>query len=351
MSSDSQYIDQTFRRSVYLERLKQSLVNEFGLTLNQINKVLDKLDVDNLTVKQLDKALVTLDKQLAKHLGVFADNYRDKLRDIFADCVDFEVKSLNNAYDVGIAPLSTEVVAVAATQALIKPLFLQGAEGVILDDLIKNFTENEVKRIKQVVRAGHFEGLTNQQLVQKIRGTRSSKFKDGVLQTTTRNAEAIVRTGVQTVANEARSKIAKQNSDIVIGEQIIATLDSRVSVICRSLDGRLFRVGEGRRPPFHVNCRSTFILVIDPKYAGKGNTTQRASKDGLVANQSYYEWLRTQPKAFQDDVLGENRAKLFRDGGLTAEQFAKLNLNNNFKPMTLDEMRQREPLAFERAGI
>lgn len=349
--SNKQYIDQTFRRSVHLESLKQSLVNEFGLTLNQINKVLDKLDVDSLTVKQLDKALATLDKQLAKHLGVFADNYRDKLQDIFADCCEFEVKSLNNAYDVDIAPLSAKAVELGASAAMVKPMFLQGAEGVVLDDLIKNFTENEVKRIKQTVRAGHFEGLTNQQLVQKIRGTRAGKFKDGILQISTRNAEAIVRTGVQQVANEARSEVARQNSDIVIGEQIIATLDKSTTALCRSLDHRIFKVGEGRRPPFHVNCRSTFIVVIDPKYAGKGNTNWRASKDGVVANQSYYDWLKTQSKAFQDDVLGRTRGALFRDGGLNAEQFAKLNLNNNFKPMTLDEMRKREPLAFERAGV
>ena len=123
------------------------------------------------------------------------------------------------------------------------------------------------------------------------------------------------------------------------------------SPICRSQDHKIYRVGEGRRPPFHVNCRSTFILVIDPKYAGKGNTDKRASYEGVTENKSYYDWLQTQSKAFQDDVLGKTRATLLRDGGLNAEQFAKLNLNNNFKPMTLDEMRAKEPLAFERAGV
>jgi len=123
------------------------------------------------------------------------------------------------------------------------------------------------------------------------------------------------------------------------------------SPICRSLDHRIFKVGEGRRPPFHINCRSTFILVLDPKYRGKGNTDKRASYEGVTDNKSYYEWLKTQPKTFQDDALGKTRAALFRDGGLSADDFAKLNLNKNFEPLTLDEMRAKNPTAFEKAGL
>jgi hypothetical protein len=36
---------------------------------------------------------------------------------------------------------------------------------------------------------------------------------------------------------------------------------------------------------------------------------------------------------------------------LTAERFASLQLDKNFKPLTLDQMKGLEPLAFERAGI
>ena len=232
-----------------------------------------------------------------------------------------------------------------------KPLPLTGNTGIPLDDLIKDLNNNEVKRIKQAVRMGHFEGKTNQQLVQQIRGTLANKFKDGILQTTTRNAEAIIRTGVQQVANDARLEIAKQNSDIVIGEQIIATLDRKTSLVCRSADGMVFKVGEGRRPPFHINCRSTFILVLDPKYRGKGNTDKRASYEGVTDNKSYYDWLKTQSHQFQDDVLGKVRGKLFRDGGLSSEDFAKLNVNNNYGPLTLKDMRSKDPIAFERAGL
>jgi len=69
------------------------------------------------------------------------------------------------------------------------------------------------------------------------------------------------------------------------------------------------------------------------------------------AKQSYYDWLKTQDEHFQIDALGPTRAKLFRNGGLSAERFAQLNLGTNFEPLTLAEMRKLEPKAFERAGL
>lgn len=243
--SDSQYIDQTFRRAVYLERLKQSMVNDFGLTLKQIDKLIGQLDIESLTAKQLDKYLDTLDKQLTKTLGVWSDNYREQLSEIFADCYEFEKQSLVKAYEVPATAIATPSnLAALSYAAMAKPLPLTGNTGIPLDDLIKDLNNNEVKRIKQAVRMGHFEGKTNQQLVQQIRGTRANKFKDGILQTTTRNAEAIVRTGVQQVANDARLEIAKQNSDIVTGEQIIATLDSHTCLVA----GTLIDTPTGKRP-------------------------------------------------------------------------------------------------------
>mgnify|MGYP006907835651 FL=1 len=71
--------------------------------------------------------------------------------------------------------------------------------------------------------------------------------------------------------------------------------------------------------------------------------------DGVVDNQSYYEWLKNQPAQYQDKVLGKTRAKLFRDGGMTVERFRALQLDKHFTPLTLEQMRALEPKAFEKA--
>ena len=50
-------------------------------------------------------------------------------------------------------------------------------------------------------------------------------------------------------------------------------------------------------------------------------------------------------------VRAITRGKLLRNGGLTADEFANLSVDQKFRPLTLDEMRKRNPLAFEKANL
>ena len=92
------------------------------------------------------------------------------------------------------------------------------------------------------------------------------------------------------------------------------------------------------------------MLSSDLDYLDRGAT--RSAEDGPVdAKTTYYEWLKTQDAEFQNDALGPVRAKLLRDGGLTADKFAALQLGSNFQPLTLDEMERKAPEAFKRANL
>lgn len=128
------------------------------------------------------------------------------------------------------------------------------------------------------------------------------------------------------------------------------------SQICQSLDGRQFKVGEGPLPPIHPGCRSTTTPTLSQRFDFLDKGATRASKgaDGgeqVPADTTYFAWLKTQPKSFQDAAIGPTRAKLLRNGGLTSDQFSKLSLDKNFKALTLDEMKRLQPAAFEKAGL
>ncbi|MDO4696849.1 MAG: colicin D domain-containing protein, partial [Neisseria sp.] len=91
-------------------------------------------------------------------------------------------------------------------------------------------------------------------------------------------------------------------------------------------------------PPVHINCRTSFTVVLKAPYRGKETAGKRASKDGTVSEGlTYYEWLAMQDKAFQDEVLGKSWGQLFREGGLSAKQFADLRLDRQFKQRTLTD--------------
>ena len=70
--------------------------------------------------------------------------------------------------------------------------------------------------------------------------------------------------------------------------------------------------------------------------------------DGQVAaDMSYADWIKKQPASRQDQILGADRGKLLRDGGLTLDKF----YNDKGVYLTLDELRRRDAAAFKRAGV
>jgi hypothetical protein len=127
--------------------------------------------------------------------------------------------------------------------------------------------------------------------------------------------------------------------------------------VCGSLDGRQFALDKGPRPPLHIRCRCTSIPWLKDEFAQlmpSRTTRASAGADGgkqVSAGLTFYQWLLLQPPAFQDMALGVTRAKLLREGGLSAARFAALQLDKRFLPMTLAQMKLLEPLAFLAAGI
>lgn len=114
-------------------------------------------------------------------------------------------------------------------------------------------------------------------------------------------------------------------------------------------------------PPAHPNCRSTVVPVfktfrelginVDDIPAGDRPSVGADGVAQVSANLSYLEWLKTQPPGFVEEALGPTRAAVFLKGGLSADEFAKLQLGRNFQPLTVEEMRRKAPKVFERSGV
>lgn len=354
---NEQYLNQTIRRLVYLESLKQSEIDNLSAYLKEIDKLIKELMLDDemteLTLAEFNKVMTQVKTGVATSLSSYTVAVDASLAAIAIDTYQFEVKSLNNAFDDVELSNKIDDKKRAKIARLVNntPLSVTGSEGKTVTDLFNELANNESNKYINHIKLARYEGKTNQQIVQMIRGTRKNGYKDGLMEVTARQAKTIVRTTVQHAAMQGKAEFAKDNSDIIKGEQWLSTLDGRTSSACRSLDQTIFELGKGPRPPLHHNCRSTVLIVLKDEYAGRGNINKRASKDGPVDNESYYSWLKKQPKEFQDDVLGETRGKLLRSGGLSADKFAALQLDKNFKPLTLAEMRDREPMAFKKAGL
>jgi SPP1 gp7 family putative phage head morphogenesis protein len=346
-------VDTAIRHQVYLERVSTHIAGEVqaGVILigpemvNLLGQLSD--DLSSLSPKTFGSVLAEAKAANTQLMLDAVANLAPQLADIAQYETEFTGRALGGiTRGVRIRSLKAGQAYKAALEQPIP------ATGEMLDGFIKDWTKKEAASVGQVISKGYTQGWTNDQILQAVRGTRKANYADGIVARVGRNADAVVRTSVQHVANTARRETWAKNSDIVKWEIVIATLDSRTTQQCRSLDHKRFPLGEAPKFPLHIRCRTTTAGDVDDKYAFLDEGATRSAEFGPVdQDMTYYQWLGKQPQAFQDDAIGPTRAKLFRDGGLSADEFARLNLGRNFEPMTLDEMRKKEPNAFKRAGL
>lgn len=139
-------------------------------------------------------------------------------------------------------------------------------------------------------------------------------------------------------------------SGIYAAESII-THNCR-SVMVAILDGEGLI---GRRPSV-VDVRTAARRELDFRKIARetGRPIQEVRAEwareavGQVPSETTYnQWLKRQKATFQDEVLGRTRGRLFRKGDLDVQQFVDRFGNE----LTLEQLRQTLPQAFELAGV
>lgn len=358
MSQEKTITNIASRHQVYLESLKTQELKKVGDFLKLINNsVTQKLANRNLTSynrRRLERLIVSVRKDIDKISKGFLSAL--ELKEIAKYEAEFEVNTLRTVTTAAITmPSAAALNAAVFTSPLSIPGIRDGES--VLRSYLKGISVKARGDIANAIRQGYYEGESTNQILQRVRGTRAAGYRDGIISRIDNDANTIVRTSIQHISQQARQQVWRDNPDVVKKVRIIATLDSKTSDVCRSLDGQIFEVGKGPRPPFHPRCRTTTGAVPNPKVASlqDGATRRARTPEGKVVyvkrDTTYYGWLKNQPASFQDSVIGPTRGKLLRNGGLTTERFNQLQLGKNFKPLTLDQMRKLEPLAFEQANI
>lgn len=265
-------------------------------------------------------------------------------------------------------------------------------QGRLLRDWFRELEAGDRRRVEQALQLGLVEGQPIDDIVRRITGTRAQQYADGILAISRRDATAIVRTAVNHVSNAARDLVWQENADITQARVWVATLDGRTSPICRARDGQMAPVGDNplpegsvvlsppdARPPAHINCRSLLVAyidgiglvgnrptVVDTRTRNKrevdfrklakqqGKTIQQVRSEWAAATvgrvpaaTNYQQFLSRQSASFQDQVLGRTKGRLFREGGLTLDQFVDRRGNE----LSLRQLAATRPEAFTRAGL
>lgn len=348
----SELEDIVTRLQVQLEGLKTNTIRDYNEVLNDLARVLadetSGRELSDMTRRQIEGLVTRVRSSHQPNADAALAVLLDVLRDLAGYAYEFEAGAIVAGSTVTSVPNESPLRRVW-TSVVQRPM---GHDGSLLMPFLDRLTTAQVSATENLIRRAYVEGWSNRDMLQAFRGTRANRYTDGIQSTLGRASRTIINTAMQHVNSAARAVVWEENEDIVQGYRIVATLDSRTTEECRALDGREFKLGDGPMPPLHMNCRSTTVAVLDPVFDELRSRMTRASATGPVPQtMTYYDWLKGQSAAFQDKVLGLARGKLFRDGGLSASEFARLQLNKFFEPLTLEEMRRLKPLAFERAGI
>jgi SPP1 gp7 family putative phage head morphogenesis protein len=270
---------------------------------------------------------------------------REDLAEMAVDEATWQKAVINSSLPKGIA-IEVEAELPSVTQ-LHNIITARPFQGKTLSKWWGKINTANRSAVDQAIKLGIASGETTKQIVRRLAGTEGGKFMDGVFGGLRRNIESTTRTAITHVSTKAREATYKANDDIVKGVEIVATLDSRTTEVCMSEDGKVYPVDSGPRPPFHWNCRTTTVPVLksfkelglkDPSKLPAGT---RASMTGQVpARQTYQGWLKKQPKRVQEEILGKEKAKLFRSGRVTVKDF----VDDKRRTLTLAEIKLREEL-------
>lgn len=340
---------------VYLEQIKSAEANEIAAFLHAFQtQLIQKIQQADLDTKKRLIALLSEIKEIYEELS---EKYFDGLNGRLWDIVNYESNYLtvflkgelperyrNDLFEDEKFGAEQLFSAIRLTPFSLKKTSFAGKTYPLL---FNSWSKDLINRVLGMIRVGYLQGQTNYALVQGIRGTRSAKYKDGIMDLQTRYAMSIARTIVQQFAGQTRYKILSKGKGIRAYEWV-STLDLRTSQPCRSLDGQIFEFDKGPVPPIHIGCRSTIIPVWDQrKYPGLSEGRERASMDSPVsAKLDYYQWLSKQNKARQDEVLGRKMGSIFRMKGMTPERFRKMNLDRTFQALSVEAMKAKHPDLF-----
>lgn len=340
MSVNERLADEAISRAVDLQQYANGLVRRMMALLNRsdadlstrLSVVLESMPAESFSVERLDMLLQSVRALLAdayRQIGV--DLPAELLQLVQAEAA-YQLELFRSAIppqvvaSVGVAQV--EVVQVYAA-AMARPF-----QGVLLREVLSKLSDDKARTVRDQIRIGYVEQETIPQIVRRIRGTKAKGYSDGALQGPRRHLEAVVRTAVSHTASTVRDDFYRRNDDIIKAVRWLSTIDLRTSEICRLRDGLQYTPdahkpightypwgsGPGRA---HWNCRSTSVPVTKSwRELGVNmddmTPTERASLDGAIpAAKTYLRWLSEQSAGRQDQVLGPERAAMFRAGKLS----------------------------------
>lgn len=254
------------RHAVGLQRYGTGVIKKIIAHLDKVDADLVKQLIDfdlkpgrsEASRQRLQRLLDAVREIIQEGYAALEPDLRSEMLELAKYEVDYQQQLLTSSIPVAIDVTKPSVEQLAAV------VNSRPFQGAIMKEWAQRLEENARRAVSTAITTGFTEGETVDQIVRRVRGTKSKNFKDGALEVSRREAEAIVRTAVNHVATSARDDLFRENSDIIKGVVWVSAIDNRTSPVCRARDGKVYPIDSGPRPPAHWNCLPADMRVFSP---------------------------------------------------------------------------------------
>lgn len=346
-SVNEEIFDRLTRRQISLTRLAAGTSEYLTGVLNRsdpkIASILKDLNAST-TKRQLDKALNEFRKvNIDAYLKVEREMKKALTSMSYAEAEHQKTVLKQSTPAEAFRQMKPKTPSKKALREMVES---QPYNGALLEEHINGLEQGRYSRVRDVLRrevsAGGTDAAVQDAIMKGVMGTKAANYKDGILDYSRRSLDQKTRTLHNGVAQETRSEFYEQNDDIFDGVLWVSVLDNVTSAICQSLDGTVFPVDEGERPPAHPNCRSEVVPIVKDWEAmglsDLGPGTRESMTGEVPETQTYNEWLKSQSAEAQDDILGPSRGQMFRDNEWNVDRF----VDDTGRKYTLDELAMQE---------
>lgn len=267
-SANQILFDRAVRHAIFLERYKNNEVDKIVGFLNrdvlpditkQVQERYEGIASARRTVsaRRLKSLQVAVRGEITGGMLLISKQLKKDLRALGVEESLFQVSAFESAVRPIVIDFNLPSV-VTLNQIVTREPIL----GQTLNGWFNKNIRDANDAIMGQVRIGLAQGEAVDTIVKRLRGTAGAAFGDGTYNQIRNHMRTLVRTSATHVSAQAREATYDANDDLVKGVQYVATLDSRTTDICASLDGQVFPINEGERPPQHHQCLPGDSLVL-----------------------------------------------------------------------------------------
>ena len=256
-------------------------------------------ELENASTKVRVSRLETLQIQMQNQIEILNNSQKEGMKDLLTDI--YQDTYYRNIYEVhkglGIE-INFSKLDIQTIEKVINQKWLEGNfSSRVWDNRSKLLTELQTTLVQSFIRGDSID-ITASNLSKRMNVSKS-------------RAITLVNTESAYITNKSTIDSYK-NSGVVKEYEILSTLDNRTSRICRSMDGKVFKISEMQpgvnAPPFHPNCRTTTIV-----YFSDAIDEERIARDGegknyyVDGNMNYKEWYEKYVKSNPVEILAEEK--------------------------------------------